>query len=38
VLGSERGVALIETLDDYETIIVEPSGRLVYSSGFVSPE
>jgi thiamine biosynthesis lipoprotein len=38
VLGSERGLALIETLDAYETIIVEPSGRLVYSSGFVSSE
>jgi len=38
VLGAEAGIALIESYPGYEAIVVEPSGRLVYSSGLVSPE
>lgn len=36
VLGTERGLELIESIEGYETIIVEPSGRLAYSSGLVT--
>jgi thiamine biosynthesis lipoprotein len=38
VLGTADGLALIERYPDYEAIIVEPSGRLAYSSGLVTPE
>jgi len=37
VLGAADGLALIEQYPGYEAIIVEPSGRLVYSSGLVTP-
>jgi thiamine biosynthesis lipoprotein len=37
VLGTEAGLALIERYPDYEAIIVEPSGRLAFSSGLVAP-
>ena len=33
VLGRQRGLELIESLPDYETVIIESGGRLVYSSG-----
>ncbi len=33
VLGRRRGLELIESLPDYETVIIETGGRLVYSSG-----
>jgi thiamine biosynthesis lipoprotein len=38
VQGAEAGLALIERYPDYEAIVVEPSGRLRYSSGLVAPE
>lgn len=38
VLGVARGLALIETLPEYEAAIVDRDGRLHYSSGFVQPE
>jgi thiamine biosynthesis lipoprotein len=37
VLGAEDGIALIEKYPGYEAIVVEPSGRLRYSSGLVTP-
>jgi thiamine biosynthesis lipoprotein len=37
VLGSERGLDLIETLPGYEAIIVEAGGDLRYSSGLAPP-
>jgi thiamine biosynthesis lipoprotein len=37
VLGTVEGLALIERYPGYEAIIVEPSGRLAYSSGLVTP-
>jgi hypothetical protein len=33
VLGRQRGLELIESLPDYETVIIESGGRLTYSSG-----
>jgi thiamine biosynthesis lipoprotein len=36
VMGTERGLALIETLPEYEAIIVEADGSLIYSSGFTA--
>ncbi len=36
VLGTERGLALINGIDDYETIIVDNKGKLHYSQGLVS--
>jgi thiamine biosynthesis lipoprotein len=38
VLGAEAGLALIERYPGYEAIVVEPGGRLLYSSGLVEPE
>lgn len=38
VLGAEAGLALIERYPGYEAIVVEPRGRLLYSSGLVAPE
>jgi len=38
VLGAQAGIALIEAYPGYEAIVVEPTGRLVYSSGLVTPE
>jgi len=37
VLGTEHGLALIETLPDYEAVIVDKQGELHYSSGLVQP-
>ena len=33
VLGRQRGLELIESLPDYETVIIESGGQLTYSSG-----
>jgi thiamine biosynthesis lipoprotein len=38
VMGAERGLALIETLPEYEAIIVDADGGLIYSSGFTPSE
>jgi len=38
VLGTQRGLALIETLAEYEAVIVDKEGELHYSSGLVQPE
>jgi thiamine biosynthesis lipoprotein len=38
VLGAEEGLTLIESYGGYEAIIVEPSGRLLYSSGLGTPD
>jgi thiamine biosynthesis lipoprotein len=37
VLGADAGLALIETLPDYEAIVVDAAGRLSYSSGLTPP-
>jgi thiamine biosynthesis lipoprotein len=37
VLGLEAGLELIQTLAEYEAIIVDVSGKLSYSDGLVSP-
>jgi len=33
VLGAERGMELVEQLEDIEAIIVDPNGRVLISSG-----
>jgi thiamine biosynthesis lipoprotein len=38
VMGVGPGLALIETLPDYEAIVVEADGRLSYSGGLAPPE
>jgi len=38
VVGTEAGLELIEALPGYEAIIVEATGRLLYSSGLVPPQ
>ena len=38
VLGAAQGLALIDAFAGYEAIVVEPTGRLSYSSGLVEPE
>ena len=37
VLGAARGLALIESYPDYETIIVEANGEVSYSDGLAPP-
>jgi thiamine biosynthesis lipoprotein len=37
VLGAARGLALIESYPDYETIIVEANGKVSYSDGLAPP-
>ena len=37
VLGAEAGLELIARYPDYETIIVESSGKVSYSPGLVEP-
>jgi thiamine biosynthesis lipoprotein len=37
VLGPDAGMKLIESLPDYEAVIIEQSGRLSYSSGLAPP-
>ncbi len=38
VLGVERGLALIEELPGYETIVIDASGHMHYSTGLTPPE
>jgi thiamine biosynthesis lipoprotein len=38
VLGSDDGLELIESMPDYEAIVVDSSGQLRFSSGLVTPE
>jgi len=38
VLGAVKGLALIETLDGIEAIIIDSAGTIHYSSGFIPPE
>ncbi|CAN5230229.1 FAD:protein FMN transferase [soil metagenome] len=38
VLGPEAGIELIDTLSDFEAVIVDADGRLHYSSGLQQPE
>jgi thiamine biosynthesis lipoprotein len=37
VLGVERGLGLIERYPDYETIIVDATGKVSYSKGLMAP-
>ncbi|HJR70205.1 MAG TPA: FAD:protein FMN transferase [Gammaproteobacteria bacterium] len=37
VLGVERGLKLIESYPDYETIIVDATGKVSYSKGLMAP-
>ncbi len=38
VLGAEKGLALIETLDNIDAIIIDKNGKVHYSSGFQEPD
>lgn len=38
VLGSERGLAMIEGIPGYEAIVVDVDGELHYSAGLVAPD
>ena len=38
VLGVEKGLKLIESYPEYETIIVDASGKVSFSKGLVAPE
>lgn len=38
ILGAVKGLALIESLDGIDAIIIDSAGKLHYSSGFESPE
>jgi thiamine biosynthesis lipoprotein len=37
VLGAEKGLELIESYPDYETIIVDATGKVFYSKGLTAP-
>ena len=37
VLGAEKGLELIESYPDYETIIVDAAGKVFYSKGLTAP-
>ena len=37
VLGVDRGLSLIATLPDYESIVIDASGRMFYSDGLTPP-
>jgi thiamine biosynthesis lipoprotein len=37
VLGAEKGLGLIESYPDYETIIVDATGKVFYSKGLTAP-
>jgi thiamine biosynthesis lipoprotein len=37
VMGTEKGLELVESYPDYETIIVEATGKVSYSKGLVAP-
>ncbi len=38
VLGAEKGLALIETLENIDAIIIDKDGKVHYSSGFQEPD
>ena len=38
VLGAEKGLELIEAYPDYETIIVDATGKVFYSKGLMAPQ
>ena len=38
ILGAEKGLALIETLEDIDAIIIDRNGKVHYSSGFQEPD
>jgi FAD:protein FMN transferase len=38
VLGAEKGIQLIEKMQDMDAIIIDASGKVHYSSGLVSPD
>jgi len=38
VLGAEKGLELIESYPEYETIIVDAAGKVSYSKGLVAPQ
>jgi thiamine biosynthesis lipoprotein len=37
VLGVEKGLVLIEAYPEYETIIVDSTGKVFYSKGLIAP-
>lgn len=37
VLGVQQGLALIDSLGPYETVIIDAQGRMHYSSGLMAP-
>lgn len=38
VLGAKKGIELIETLDNFDAVIIDNKGLVHYSSGFQEPE
>lgn len=38
ILGAVKGLALIESLDGFDAIIIDSDGKVHYSSGFEAPE
>ena len=38
VLGAEKGLKLIESYPEYETIIVDATGKVFYSQGLMAPQ
>ena len=38
VMGVDRGLTLISTLPDYESIVIDASGKVYYSDGLMQPE
>jgi len=38
VMGVDRGLRLIATLPDYESIVIDAAGRIYYSDGLQRPE
>lgn len=38
VLGVKEGLALIETLEAYEAVIIDADGQMLYSNGLGAPE
>ena len=38
ILGAARGLALIETLEEFDAIVIDSAGKVHYSSGLQAPE
>ncbi len=38
ILGADEGLALIESLDGFDAIVIDSSGKVHYSSGFEEPD